>query len=389
VPNPSTASRSRAWIEVDLDALGANATRVQRAVGAAANLIPMVKADAYGLGMPAVQAALRRVFAPAGPWAFGVASVAEGLALRELDWHGRVVVFSPIARLELERAAQAALTVCISDLDALRQWAAQARRHGRRLAFHTEVDTGMGRAGLPWTQVAEWAPAVAAIAADCLHWEGCYTHFHSADEADLAPTYEQWTRFQAAVELLPQPAPGVTSPVLHVANSAAALRCRGFDCPLARPGIAMYGGAAGPGVVLDPVVSLRARLTLVREVEAGSTVGYGATYTAQRPERWGTVAIGYGDGLRRSLAGSGEALVRGRRVPVIGRISMDVTTIDLTGVEAGPDDVVTFIGADGDEVIALDDVARRCGTISYEILTGFTPRLERVYLGEEVTGGGS
>jgi alanine racemase len=134
------------------------------------------------------------------------------------------------------------------------------------------------------------------------------------------------------------------------------------------------------------VVSLRARLVLAREVTEGSTVGYGATYRAARRERWGTVAIGYGDGVPRALAaGGGEVLVHGRRVPIIGRISMDMITIDLSDVPAAePGDVVTLIGADGRDQITLDEVARRCGTISYEILTRFTPRLPRVYLeGEE------
>lgn len=367
---------------MDLDAVGANLARVRRAVGAAAGLVPMVKANAYGLGLePVVRALARRPAPEGGPWAFGVATVAEGEAVRGAGWAGRVLVFSPCAPGEYERAAAADLTLCVSLLDALQRWAAVAESLGRRLAFHAEVDTGMGRAGFAWQRVGEWGAAVARVGG-ALRWEGCYTHFHSADEPDLAPTHEQWARFQSVAAALPA-APAAEPRLLHVANSAAALRCAGFGCDLARPGIALYGGLAGPGAAAEPVVALRARLVLVREVDAGSTVGYGATYRARRRERWGTVGIGYGDGLRRALAAGGEALVGGRRVPIVGRISMDMTTIDLSDAPGAREgDVVTFIGSDAGDAISLDEVAARCGTISYEVLTGLTARLPRVYRGE-------
>lgn len=344
----------------------------------------MVKADAYGLGMLRVFPALVEALAPEGPWALGVAAVAEGEALREGGWRGRVVVFSPVPPGEMERAAAADLALCFSEVAALRRWAEIARERGRRLPFHLEVDTGMGRAGLPWTEAAAWGPEVAAVAGDLLAWEGCYTHFHSADEPDPAPTDLQWERFREALARLPPEPGGGPRRVLHAANSAAAVRRGGSGADLVRPGIFLYGGAVGAEVLPEPVASLRARLALVREVPPGTTVGYGATYTARRRERWGTLAIGYGDGLPRRLApAGGEALVRGRRVPMIGRISMDVTVVDLTEVPgAAAGDAATLVGRDGAEEILLDEVAARCGTISYEILTGLGQRLPRVYAGD-------
>jgi alanine racemase len=385
--DPSTALRSRAWVEVRLDRLRENALAVQHAVGPTARLIPMVKANAYGLGVGPVVRALADDSRLGPPWAFGVAAVAEGEAIRELSWTGRVLVMAPAAPGELRRAALAGLTPCLSDLDSVRRWADLAGEIGRKLPFHLEIDTGMGRAGFLREQVDEWGPAVAAIADDRLFWEGCFTHFHSADEPDLASTDLQWRRFTETVDRLP--ARYRDRLVTHVANSAAAIRRGGFGIPLARPGIYMYGGSAGDGAMPLPVASLRARLVLVKEVPAGSTVGYGATYTAQRRERWGTLAIGYGDGLPRALArAGGEVILGGVRVPIIGRISMDVTTIDLSALpDARPGDVATLIGRDGEEEIGVDEVAGRCGTISYEILTGLTTRLPRVYLeGEEELG---
>jgi alanine racemase len=340
----------------------------------------MVKADAYGLGVAAVVRALADASMSMEPWAFGVAAVAEGEQLRGLGWEGRVLVFAPPPPGELRRAAPAGLTPCLSDLGSVLHWARLAGEMAEVLPFHLEVDTGMGRAGLPWDRVEEWGPAVFEAAAGRLRWEGCFTHFHSADEPELAPTDRQWERFLHALDRLPDEIR--RGLVIHVANSAAALRRGGFGVPLVRPGIYLYGGSAGDGAVPRPVASLRARLALVKEVRPGATVGYGATYTARAAERWGTVAIGYGDGLPRSLAtGGGEAIVHGTRATIIGRISMDVTTIDLTHLpEARPGDVVTLIGRDGEQEIGVDEVARRCGTISYEILTGLTARLPRVYL---------
>jgi alanine racemase len=343
----------------------------------------MVKADAYGLGVAAVVRALAAESRLGEPWAFGVAAVAEGEALRELCWKGRVLVMAPAAPGEFRRAAAADLTLSLSDLDGVKRWADLAAELGRPLPFHLEIDTGMGRAGFLRDELDEWAPTVAALAGDRLRWEGCFTHFHSADEPDLEATDAQWQRFIDAVDRLP--ASVRDGLVIHVANSAAALRRGGFGVPLTRPGIYLYGGAAGNGAVPLPVASVRARLVLVKEVPAGATVGYGATHTARGPERWGTVAIGYGDGLPRALAaGGGEAIVSGARVPIVGRISMDVTTVDLTSLpDARPGDIVTLIGRDGPSEISLDEVAGRCGTISYEILTGLTARLPRVYLDDD------
>ena len=278
-------------------------------------------------------------------------------------------------------AAHARLTLCLSDVASVERWAAAARPTGRRLAFHVEVDTGMGRAGLPWDRTDEWAAAVQRAAGDAAIWEGCYTHFHSADEVDLRPTDRQRDRFMRALEALPT---GIRRElVIHSANSAAAIRRGAYGDDLARPGIFLYGGGVGAEESPLPVASVRARLVLVRHAAPGATVGYGATYSASRPERWGTLAIGYGDGVPRALAtGGGSVIVRGRRAPIIGRISMDMTVVDITGVpEARVGDMVTLIGSDGDACITLDEVAEQAETISYEILTGLRPRLPRVEKG--------
>jgi alanine racemase len=371
----SNNGEQRAWAEIDLDALRDNFRAVRGAVGADPAIIAMVKADAYGLGAARVVRALE----PLEPWGYGVATADEGAALRSTGVRRPIVVFSPLPPQAVATAARARLIATISDAGGLERWAAAAEAWGP-LQFHAEVDTGMGRAGFDWRETPHWSAALRHATGERLLWTGVYTHFHGADGADPGPTLAQWRRFQDAVAQLPVSRENL---MVYAANSAAALRFPRFAADAVRPGIYLYGGhpaedAAGVAPP-QPVVSVRARLVLVRDVPPGSTVGYGATHLSRGWERWGTVAIGYGDGLPRTLGNRGSALVRGKRVPFVGRISMDMTVVDITGVpEAEVGDAVTLIGRDGDAEITLEDVAHLAGTINYEILTGLRPRLARV-----------
>jgi len=369
----SNHDRTRAWVEVRLEALRANYRAIQSVAGAA--MMPMVKAGGYGLGAERVVRALE----PLDPWGYGVATAAEGVALRQSGVGRPIVVFGPLPPGDEAAAAAAALTATISDLDGLARWKAAAAGGPRDV--HVEIDTGMGRAGFDWRSTGDWAEAVRALCGPELRWRGVYTHFHSADAADPAPTRTQWRRFLDALAQLPVSREDL---LVHASNSAAALRWPEFAADAVRPGIFLYGGrAVVPSVAgvarAEPVVALRARLLRVREVPPGTTAGYGATYAARAWERWGTLAIGYGDGWPRALGGRSEAIVHGTRVPLIGRISMDMTVVDISSVPAAATgDVVTLIGRDGEEAITVDDVAELAGTISYEVLTRLGSRLPRV-----------
>jgi alanine racemase len=368
----------RAWVEVDLDALRANYETMRSGGGDERRVIAMVKADAYGLGVARVV----RTLEPLAPLAYGVATVAEGLELRGLGIARPVLVFSPTIGASYRAAAEAGLTLCVSDLAQLERWS-ESRGSAPPLEVHVEIDTGMGRAGLGWRETADWAPRLAALAeGGSLRWTGVFTHFHGADAADPLPTETQWERFRDALGQLP-PAPGER--LVHAANSAAALRWPDYTLDAIRPGIFLYGGdplvqvtdVAGPAP--RAVASVRARIALVREVPPGSTVGYGATHVARSWERWATLGIGYGDGIPRALGNRGSGVVRGKRVRIVGRISMDMLVVDITDVsEAEVGDVVTLIGEDGGIEVTLDEIATQAGTISYEILTGLRPRLPRV-----------
>ena len=372
----STERRTRAWIEVQAAAVRRNLRRVGAALGEGCVLIPMVKADGYGLGMERVVSALE----PLDPWGYGVATVDEGRRLRDLGLDRPVLLVSPLSPGSYGAAVEAGLTVSLSDLAGLGRLEREAAAQGREAPFQVEIDTGMGRAGFDWRESQVWGPVISARHGERLVWTGCFTHLHSADLEDSASMKTQWDRFQDALSALDLPDEAF---LVHVANSAGAFRgVGGHRLCAARPGIFLYGGSPGEGLPSpEPVASLRARVVLLRDAPPGATLGYGATYSASGWERWATLGIGYGDGLPRGLGNQGHALLGGRRVPIIGRVSMDLTVVNISsldGVELG--DVATLVGEQGGERITVDEVADLAGTIAYEVLTGFSARLPRVWL---------
>ena len=374
----STNPEARAWIRVRADALRANYARVRASVGPDARIIAMVKADGYGLGVREVVRALE----PEGPWGYGVATVDEGVEVQALGTGRPVAVLSPVPPGSMVRALKAGLHVHVGSLSSLGQVCDWAEETDGAPRIHVEVDTGMGRSGFDWREAADWMPHVAAAARRGVEWVGYYTHLHSAD-CDTRTVHEQLARFRRTLDV-----PGAPDGALrHALNSAGALRVAEYAGSAVRPGIFLYGGRVGDDAPApEPVASLHARVVHVRDAAPGTTLGYGATYTARGPERWATLSIGYGDGLPRALGNRGSALLSGRRVPIIGRTSMDVTVVDITGVPGvRPGDVATLVGADGQEEITVDEVATLAGTISYEVLTGLTRRLPRVWTGESDT----
>lgn len=364
---------SRAWIEVDGGALVANAAFLSERVGAA-RLIPMVKADGYGLGAVETVRALARL----RPWGYGVATVDEGILLREAGVRAPLLVAAPVLPGETKVALRYDLDCSVSSLaeiDSLAGGAAETGVRSLSPGVHVEVDTGMGRAGFDWRKSPGWlAEAFSRIARSRLRLAGLFSHLHSADESEEA-IREQERRFR------PVAAQVAGSTMLHLLNSAGILRASRYSYDAVRPGIFLYGGSPASDLPSPvPVASVRARVARVREARAGDSAGYNATYVAEGDERWATLAIGYGDGLPRSVSNRGYAVIDGRRSPIVGRTSMDVTVVRVdAATRVAPGDVATLIGRDGDESVPLHEVADLAGTIPYEILTGFSPRLPRVW----------
>ena len=359
---PTSPRDARAWVEVDLAAVVENARTVARVTGT--RLLPVVKADAYGVGAVAVSRALEAV----DPWGYAVATIDEGAELRAAGITRPVLVFMP-PRAELFDAYQEhRLTPALGDESSIAAWIARGAKGG---PFHLEIDTGMGRSGVRWDEVDPLADLL-----DTPYLEGCYTHFHSAERRDGSAEM-QLDRFQQAVgRLARRPA------LLHVANSAAALRGRTFAFDVVRPGIFLYGGSFGEGYPDSrPVVTLRARVVAVRRLRAGDSVSYNASWTAPRDTTVATLGIGYADGIRRLLARSGDArvLLGGRRAAVVGFVAMDLAIVDVGDASVALGDVATLIGSAAGGAITLAEFAGWSDVVQWEVLVGLGRRLPRVY----------
>jgi alanine racemase len=350
---------SRGWLEVDLGAVVRNARALTERSGVP--LIPMVKADAYGMGAVAVARALE----PMSPLAFGVATVGEGAELRRAGIERQVIVFTPLLEEDLELAYRERLTPTLGYESEIRAWA----RFGE--PYVLSIDTGMSRAGLPWREAASIREVVRGNPP-----AAAFTHFHSAD-CNYESIAVQESRFREALSCLP-----VELPVVHTDASAAI--ARHSHCPLhaVRPGIFLYGVGSGEDAQLqpDPVVRVQAPVVECRWIEAGDSVSYEAAYVAATRREVATLSIGYADGYPRNAGSGGSAIIRGRRVPILGRVTMDMIMIDVTGLDVAPGETATLIG-DPREAGAQDvaTVARLAGMSPYEVLTGLRGRLERVY----------
>lgn len=359
---------SRAWVEVDLAALLSNARTVQTTAGVP--LLPMVKANGYGLGAVAVARALEEL----DPWGFGVATVEEASELRAAGIARPMIVFTPWTARDAEHGTRdAGVRVVIGDLDSLEGWLEEeSSRPAPRVPhpFHLEIDTGMSRSGIRWDD-RDALRSAAVLLERARGWEGAFTHFHSAD-TDGKATELQWERFQSALGEFPsRPA------LVHAAGSGGALRGRRFAGDLVRPGIFLYGGAIGPWAPTPaPVARLCARVVGVRDLPPGESVSYGATWRAEGATRIATLAYGYADGMHRSGAGRAEVELGGVRAPVRGRVTMDMTMV-AAGPEVRLGDVATIFGGG----ISLDAHAAALGTISYEVLTSIGARVPRIYTG--------
>ncbi|MBV9282285.1 MAG: alanine racemase [Chloroflexi bacterium] len=368
--------------EVNLDAIRTN-VRALHASLRGARLMAVVKGDGYGHGaVPAAGAALS-----AGATWLGVYTVPEGVALRRTFAEVPILVFGPFQRSEARDIWEARLTPTIVSREAAESL--QRTANGRTLPYHVEIDTGLTRAGI---DPAEALPLMRCLGAyPGLRPQGLYTHFACADECDKGTSRRQFGAFMAVANLLDRE--GHTFPLKHAANSAATLDLPETHLDLVRTGISIYGYYPSRdvrrAVPLRPALSLISAATRVHRVPAGRGVGYGHEFRCRRPSTIALVPIGYGDGLPRCLGcGNGRVLVRARFAPIVGRVSMDQITIDVTdipGVQLG--DPITLIGRDGEMTQSADDLADRAGTISYEILTGLLPRVPRLYVaGGNVVG---
>jgi alanine racemase len=368
----------RCWVEVDLDALRHNVSVIRRRLRPGTRLMAVVKADAYGHGLPEVA----RVLMECHVDAFAVANLSEALVLRRIGGSGwPILLFGSALQFEVAKMVEQQIMPTLSTLEEAGWFEDAAAALGLRVDVQVEVDTGMGRVGIWHEDLAEQLREIAAL--PHLRVASVFTHFPSADE-NVVETRRELSLFIQAVEGLQQM--GLTVPVKHAANSAALLNVPEAQLDMVRPGLLLYGICPSTCHEPDarPVLSFRARVAYVKSIAPGRTISYGQTFVADKPMRVATVAAGYGDGFNRCVSNHAQVLIRGCRCALLGRVTMDQIMVDVTGAGdvRGGDDVV-LIGRQGDQEITAADVANWAGTIPWDVLCGITKsaRVPRIYHG--------
>lgn len=367
---------------IDLSAVRSNfrhlVEHLARERSSPCGVIAVVKANAYGHGAGQVARALEE----AGADLIACADIEEGCALRGAGVAAEILVFGALSVSDLDGVFDGRLTPTISTPAAARAVQAAAARYGRRLRYHLKIDTGMNRLGFRHDNLTRTLPEL--FASPNLELDAVYTHFATADNPD-SPLFEmQRVRFDRALAQIE--ALGGRPQYRHGANSAALLRDSRVWYERVRPGLLLYGVVPPPlasTLPLTPAMTLVSRVVAVKGVRTGEGVGYGAAFTAERPTTIAIVPAGYADGLDMRLSGRGAVLIRGRRAPIVGSVSMDMLMADVTGLEISPGDEVVILGpqhtdSDADRV-DVREMAASIGTIPYEILCRIGSRIERVY----------
>ena len=375
-----TSGRRPTWTEIDLESLAANFHIVKNRVGPDVNVMAVVKANAYGHG--AVECA-RRLEAEGADW-FGVALPEEGIELRNASIAKPILCLAGFWGEQSTACLQHDLVPVVYRLDMIDAFDRAARERNVVADVHVKIDTGMGRLGVRFDEVSDFAGALKKF--KNIRVDGFMTHFAAADEPACEPlTKDQTRRFEKAVSAFREH--GFDPTYRHLANSAAVFGQPTAWGNLVRPGGVLYGlwrdilAPEDRDLNLRPVMSLHSRITLLKWVPQGETVGYGCTFEASRKTLVATIPIGYDDGYMRALSNRGHAIIRGVYATVIGRISMDLTLIDVTNVpEVEQDDEVILIGREANLSISAEEIARIAGTLSYEVTCGIGARVPRLFV---------
>lgn len=363
------------WVEVDLTAIRANFRALRAFLGEGVRVISVVKADAYGHGAVPVASCLEET----GADSLAVALVEEALELRRAGIGLPILILNGFWPGEEAEIIGRDLTPAVYDEDMVLRLAREARRLQTPARYAIKIDTGMTRLGVPFKQAGEMVRR--CLAQEWARCQGLYTHFSSADEPGHPANRRQIGRFrQLLADLPPETLAGIRN---HMANSAGILGFREAWCDAVRPGLMLYGvnplSRPAP-LTLSPALSFKTSIVQVKAVKAGTEVGYGGDYVASGDTRIAILPVGYADGVNRLLASRGKVLLRGRRLPFAGRISMDLTAVDIgASPEAGVGDEVCLIGRQGREEITAREFADACSTIPYEALCRIGPRVPRIY----------
>jgi alanine racemase len=358
--------------EISLPALRHNLQEVARRVGTSI-IVAVVKANAYGHG--AVRAS--QALLACGAARLGVATIAEAVELRQAGIAAPILVMGGGLAEDLEALLEYDLTPVLPSCESVAGLSGLASKRSRTLRVHLKIDTGMGRLGL---SPAETRSLLDGKWPHELRLEGLMSHLASADDGDVQATETQLVQFRGVREDVKRL--GMPDPVAHIAASAGILAFPASHFDLVRPGLMLYGYAPGilRATALRPVMTWKTQIVQVKRVLPGQAVSYSGTFIAKRPTTLAVLAVGYADGYSRAFSNCGRILIHGRVVPVVGRVCMDLTLVDVTDLPpVKPGDEAVLIGQQGSAAITADDLAAQIGTISYEILAGIGPRVVRIY----------
>ncbi len=374
-----TTANFLTWAEIDLDAIVHNLHALKAHVGRDVQTVAVVKANAYGHGaIPVAKTALT-----AGADWLAVNRVAEGVALRTARIDARILALGYCMPAEAELAVAHRITPTVTTMATARALTVAAASAPQPFPIHIKIDTGMGRLGLLPEEAVAFVRAVRALPG--LRVEGIFSHFAVADEPDTTFSARQHRVFGEVVRAIEHDSGEI--PIKHLANSAATMALAPAHFQMVRLGIALYGlppsQAIDWAVELRPAMTLKTRIARVRTLPAGASVGYGRTFITAAPTPIALAAVGYGDGYPRLCSNRGAMLVQGKRAPIAGRVSMDQTSLDVSGIEnVREGDVAVVFGRQGEAEISADEVAGWAETINYEIVTGLAARVPRVYVGQ-------
>jgi len=366
----------RSWVEVDLDNFTKNWSEMKRLVGPDCRIMQVVKADAYGHG--AIE--ISNVALKSGASLLGVANADEGIQLRISGITAPILILSPSTGSEIDEIIKYNLIPSVSDLNFAQDLQRKSKKADIRTPIHIEVDTGMGRGGTIYQEAFHTIKEILGFPNIIV--EGIFTHLASSETLDDYNDM-QWRLFKELLDKLEEY--HIRIPFKHMANSGAILNYPAFHLDIVRPGLMSYGVYPGPETKakahLLPVMCFKTRVALIKEFPQGYSIGYGRSYITTEPTKIATIPVGYGDGYERILSNQGEALIRGKRAPIVGHISMDMCTIDVSHIDdCRIGDEVVLMGSQGKECISADEIAGKVRTISYEILCALGKRAPRVFL---------
>ena len=377
---PSTSLPYRSWVEVSRPQIAANFRAIRNLVGPAVEVMPVVKADAYRHGAVEVSRTLQ---AEGARW-LAVSNTEEGVALRDAGIGARILVMADFLPFTREAALAHHLTPVIHALEDIVELDRLAAGRSQTCPYHLKIDTGMGRLGVRSRPA---AIVEAILAARHVQLEGLMTHFASASNYHSPQTDDQVRKFNEVIDALAEA--GINPPLIHLSstNPIAYGRKQAWRSMI-RPGHSIYGyvsparGQSPPTALqVKPALTWRATVLAVKQIPAGCLIGYGGMFRTSRPTRIAVLAAGYADGIPHRLGNRGSVIVNGKLSPIIGAVSMDLTTVDVTeSPETGVGDAVTLLGTEGNVTVDAQQIAKWAGTISYSVLCGIHARVKRLYL---------